>query len=54
MPTFNDIRKFLAANAFGMPTLTTSRLDGKVIIVTGSNTGLGFEAALHLYVQAAT
>jgi hypothetical protein len=48
MPAFTDITQFLTGNAFGRPSLVRAKLTGKTYIVTGANTGLGFEASLHL------
>ncbi|EMC96843.1 hypothetical protein BAUCODRAFT_491665 [Baudoinia panamericana UAMH 10762] len=48
MPTFTDITRFLSCQAFGTTSVPQLNLAGKTIIVTGANTGLGFEAAKHL------
>ena len=40
----------LVGQAFGSTMIPDMDLKGKVIIITGGNTGLGLECAKHLYV----
>jgi retinol dehydrogenase-12 len=49
MPTFQDVRQFLFGQAFGKVALPDVDLSGKMIVITGANTGLGLDAAKHLY-----
>jgi retinol dehydrogenase-12 len=49
MPTFQDIRQFLFGQVFGKTFLPNIDLSGKTIVITGANTGLGLDAARHLY-----
>lgn len=50
MPSLGDISRFLGGQTFGKTSVPDVDLKGKTIIVTGSNTGLGFECAKHLWV----
>lgn len=50
MAPLNEIAKMLSGQAFGKTYVPDIDLTGKTIIVTGANTGLGFECAKHLYV----
>ncbi|OAP54627.1 hypothetical protein AYL99_11075 [Fonsecaea erecta] len=43
------LRTFLHSQFFGTPPYPTQSFSSQVIIVTGSNVGLGFEAARHFY-----
>jgi hypothetical protein len=44
----SDLRQMLAGQIFQTPSLPTVDLTGQTIIITGANSGLGFEAAKHL------
>ena len=48
MPTFSDISQFLGGQLFGRPYVPAVDLSEKTIVVTGGNTGVGFECAKHL------
>lgn len=48
MPTFGDIVQFLGGQYFGKTWVPEVNLAGKTMVVTGGNTGLGFECAKHL------
>ena len=48
MPAFSDISQFLGGQFFGRPYIPTIDLSDKTIVVTGGNTGVGFECAKHL------
>ncbi|KIW25375.1 uncharacterized protein PV07_08558 [Cladophialophora immunda] len=43
------LRTFLHSQFFGTPPYPTQSFSNQIIIVTGSNVGLGFEAARHFY-----
>lgn len=48
MPTAPDIYRFLSSQALGRTVLPDVDLSGKTIVITGANTGLGFDTAKHL------
>ena len=48
LPT--DILRMNVGQILQTPQLPQADLSGRTIIITGANTGLGFEAAKHLYV----
>lgn len=48
MPSPTDVARLLRGNAFGRPYIPDVSFAGKTIIITGSNTGLGFDAAIHV------
>lgn len=48
MPTFSDIITFLGGQIFGQMPVPNANLSGRLFIVTGANTGLGFECVKHL------
>ncbi|KAI9687326.1 MAG: hypothetical protein M1822_002369 [Bathelium mastoideum] len=48
MPTLGEILAFLRAQIFVTPPVPTANFVDKTVIITGGNTGLGFEAAKHL------
>ncbi|KAI1339328.1 NAD(P)-binding protein [Xylariaceae sp. FL0016] len=48
MPTYAEIKSMVVGQAFGSTHVPQTDLSGKTFIVTGSNTGLGLEAAMHL------
>ena len=45
-----DILRMNIGQIFQTPQLPQADLSGRTIIITGANTGLGFEAAKHLWV----
>src|ERR1700748_1736899 len=52
MATSSDLRQFAWRLIFGSTHIPKGAdLSGKTIVVTGANTGLGFECAKHLCVQ---
>lgn len=48
-PWGSIFRQFFYSQFFGTPTYPTQSFAGQTVIVTGSNVGLGFEAARHVY-----
>jgi hypothetical protein len=50
MPSAAEMKQYLGGQTFGKTPLPNVDLSGKVFIVTGANTGLGFESAKQLYV----
>jgi retinol dehydrogenase-12 len=51
MAPLSEVIKMLSGQAFGSTRVPDMNLEGKVVVVTGANTGLGLECAKHLYVQ---
>jgi hypothetical protein len=47
-PNFSDFRQMFFGQMFGKQILPEVDLTGKTIVITGGNSGLGFEAAKHL------
>lgn len=45
----NTLKTFFHSQLFRTPPYPTNSFENQVIIVTGSNVGLGFEAARHFY-----
>jgi retinol dehydrogenase-12 len=43
------VRNFLYSQIFGTPPVPTKSFAGQTVIITGSNVGLGLEAARHVY-----
>jgi len=50
MPAPSDIAGFAFGQIMQTPTLPKTTLAGKTVVITGSNTGLGFECAKQVYV----
>lgn len=48
-PWGSILRNFFYSQFFGTPTYPTQSFAGQTVIVSGSNVGLGFEAARHVY-----
>jgi retinol dehydrogenase-12 len=48
MPTVSDVMAYLGGQTFGSTILPDVDLVGRTYIVTGANTGLGFDAVKHL------
>lgn len=48
LPPLGDVAQFFGGQFFGKTTLPDVDFTDKVIVVTGANGGLGFEAARHL------
>lgn len=48
MPSAVDILQFFRGQLFQNPTLPNTSFSGKVVVITGGNTGLGLECAKHL------
>jgi retinol dehydrogenase-12 len=51
MAPFSEIASMLYGQAFGKTHAPNIDLKGQTIVITGANTGLGFECAKHLYVH---
>jgi hypothetical protein len=52
MATLSDKKQFLGGQIFGSTYIPKGAdLSGKTVVVTGANTGIGFECAKHLYVH---
>ena len=49
MPATSDIIQYFRGQLFQMPVLPKVDLSGKTVVITGANTGLGFECAKQLY-----
>ncbi|KAM0704951.1 hypothetical protein Q7P35_007738 [Cladosporium inversicolor] len=49
MPAASDILQFMRGQLFQTPQLPKVDFTGKTVIVTGANSGLGFECAKHLF-----
>jgi hypothetical protein len=48
MAPLTEILDMLRGQAFGAPYLPEGDLEGKTVVVTGANTGLGRECVVHL------
>jgi retinol dehydrogenase-12 len=48
MPAASDILQFMHGQLFQTPQLPKVDFTGKTVVVTGANSGLGFECAKHL------
>lgn len=48
MPAASDILQFMRGQLFQTPELPNVDFTGKTVVVTGANSGLGFECAKHL------
>jgi hypothetical protein len=48
MAPLSEVVKMLKGQAFGKLTVPDMDLTGKTVVVTGANTGLGFECVKHL------
>lgn len=46
--TRKSILSFLRDQFKAVPPVVNADIKGKTVVITGANTGLGFEAALHL------
>lgn len=45
MPAPSDILRFMRGQLFETPQLPNTTFDGQTIVITGANSGLGFECA---------
>ena len=50
MPAASDILQFMRGQICQTPQLLNVEFTGKTVVVTGANSGLGFECAKHLQV----
>ncbi|KAH7409656.1 hypothetical protein BKA64DRAFT_693445 [Cadophora sp. MPI-SDFR-AT-0126] len=48
MPSVAEVRQYLGGQIFGKPFVPNVDLSNKTYVITGGNTGLGFECAKHL------
>jgi len=48
MPSAADMRQFLGGQLLEMPRMPSTSFEGQTVIVTGANSGLGFDASKHL------
>lgn len=48
MPALKDVGNMISRQVFGRPSLPEGDFAGKTIIITGANTGVGFEAAKYM------
>lgn len=51
MPSVGDVVSFLGVSLFGRTHVPDRDLSGKTFLITGANTGLGYDCAEHLYVK---
>ena len=54
MGLLGDLIQMNVGQIFQTPNVPTADLSGQTIIITGANSGLGFEAARHLSVTCST
>ena len=47
MPTLSDTYRVFHGQLLEMPPVPETSFAGRTVIITGANTGLGFEAAKH-------
>ena len=48
MPAVSDILQFMRGQLFETPRLPDTNFAGQTVVITGANTGLGFECAKQL------